>query len=206
VIENSKLSTVWEASWLQSEVEQQLGVFQGPPAFAPAFPTSTPEQLKYRERSLLAYFDQLLGNQWSLGASYRLTESELDWCYPAIPAGTPLFPARTPSEFSRTEGTLLHEVGVRLGFDHPSGFFARAQSRWFIQDNDGYPNALNAGRPDESTYQLDLFLGWRFARRRGEILFGILNLTDQDYRLNSLTPYTDLPRERVWLGRVRFNF
>jgi len=52
----------------------------------------------------------------------------------------------------------------------------------------------------------NLYLGYRFARRRVEILFGVLNLADQDYRLNPLTVYAELPRERVFMGRLNFTF
>lgn len=199
-----------QAYWLHSDVEQRLGVFEGTsPVLSPqsAAPSSTPEQMDYRERSLALSLHQLIGKEWSLGASYRLAESRLDWDYPAIPAGTRLegFPSTNPS-LSRTESALLHRIGLRLGFDHLSGFFARAESAWYLQDNDGYPNAFHGERPGESLYQLDLFAGYRFWRRRGAITVGCLNLTDQDYRLNSLTPYPDLPRERVWMGRVRLTF
>jgi hypothetical protein len=82
-----------------------------------------------------------------------------------------------------------------------------AESDWFFQKNEGYGKTIySAPRPGDSVCQLDLFAGWRFFRRRSEVTFGCLNVTGQDYRLNSLTPYPDLPRERVWLGRMKFNF
>ena len=35
---------------------------------------------------------------------------------------------------------------------------------------------------------------------------GVLNVAGQDYRLNPLTPYVDLPREREFVARLRINF
>jgi hypothetical protein len=195
-----------QAQWVHSDVDQSLGVFTGA-GNPPASSSSTPERLDYHEWSLGLSLHQLLGNHWSAGVRYQWTDSTLAWEYPAIPEDTPL--QRLPgsgSNLSRTEGASLHELGVQLGFNHPSGLFARVESRWFFQDNDGYPNAFSPARPGESAYQLDLAAGFRFARRRGELVVGCLNVTDQDYRLNSLTPYPDLPRERVWYGRFRWNF
>ena len=37
-------------------------------------------------------------------------------------------------------------------------------------------------------------------------MLGILNLTDQDYHLNPLTVYAELPRERTFVARVNFQF
>jgi hypothetical protein len=34
----------------------------------------------------------------------------------------------------------------------------------------------------------------------------VLNLTDTDYRLNPLTPYVELPRERVFTAWLRLSF
>ena len=43
-------------------------------------------------------------------------------------------------------------------------------------------------------------------RQRGEVSFGVLNLFDTDYRLNPLTLYSELPRERTFVGRLKLNF
>jgi len=47
--------------------------------------------------------------------------------------------------------------------------------------------------PDEDFWQFNVFAGYRFARRRAELLVGGLNLTGQDYRLNPVTLYAELP-------------
>lgn len=192
-----------QGQWLRSDVEQTIGVFRSTGNFPPppqATPSSTRESLRYEEQSLGVSLDQLLGDYWTVGASYRLERSKLKWFYPEIPEALPLSP-------NRSESALLHRVQLRLQYQHPSGFFSRAQAHWYVQENRGYGQTIYSGpRPDESAYQVDLFLGYRFLRRRAEITLGVLNLTEQDYRLNSLTPYEEIPRERVWLARARFNF
>ena len=61
-------------------------------------------------------------------------------------------------------------------------------------------------RPGDEFWHFNLFAGYRFPRRRAEILIGLLNVTDQDYRLNPLTLYDELPRERTLMARFQFNF
>jgi hypothetical protein len=144
---------------------------------------------------------RLLSAEWSIGAGYRYTRSELGYSYPTLKGfvGDP----------SRTEGADLQEFHLQLLYNHSSGLFGSAESIWFVQNNHGYGagNVVHTGdRPSESTYQVNLAAGYRFWRRRGQLTIACLNLTDQDYRLNSLTPYADLPRERTFAVRLRLNF
>ena len=60
--------------------------------------------------------------------------------------------------------------------------------------------------PGDSFWQHDLVAGYRFAKRRAELRLGVLNLTDQGYRLNPLNLYAELPRQRTFLAAAKFNF
>jgi hypothetical protein len=51
-----------------------------------------------------------------------------------------------------------------------------------------------------------LFVGYRLWRRRGDVTLGVLNVTGEDYHLNPVTPYAELPREAVFYARLRFRF
>jgi tetratricopeptide (TPR) repeat protein len=187
-----------QGQWLHSDVEQTIGVFKSTGALAPppqATPAATRERLRYDEPSLAVSLHRLFGEEWSAGAGYELTRSRLRWAYPEIPTALAVSP-------DRAEEALLHRITLRVQYQHAAGFFARAQARWFIQHNDGYVPA----RRDDSVAQFDVWLGWRIWRRRAEVTVGCLIATGEDYRLNSLTPYPDLPRERVWMGRVRWEF
>jgi hypothetical protein len=187
-----------QAQRLLSRADQQIGSFHQNGLQA-AYRTAYPEKLEYEEKSISLNLHQLLSDQWAVGAGYRYTRSKLDWSYPTLPA--------SPENPSRTEAADLHHVQLQLFYSHPRGFFGRLESNWFLQDNEGYPNVVHPrSRPSESLCQLNLSIGYRFWRRRGEIAASCLNLTDQDYRLNSLTPYAELPREHVFVGRLRLNF
>jgi hypothetical protein len=81
--------------------------------------------------------------------------------------------------------------------------FARAETQLYWQHNAADSALLGES---ESLQQVNLWAGWRCPRQRGEVAFGVLNLNDADYILNPVTPYSELPRERVFAARLLFNF
>lgn len=176
-----------QGEWLGSEVSRRIGVFDYPLA-GTATAGSTPEHLDFEERSLKLVFNQILSQEWFLEASYKFTHSELDRNFAAISVPTNLT-------------AELHQMRLAAIYRLPSGFFARAEGLWFAQHNfDDVPG------PGDNFQQVNLFVGYKFALERGDLTLGLLNLTDQDYRLNPLTAYTELPRERLFYARLRLNF
>jgi 5'-methylthioadenosine phosphorylase len=97
-------------------------------------------------------------------------------------------------------GIAATDGGAMVVIEGPR-FSTRAESRWFIQHNLGDSSAL-AG---DSFPQVNLYTGYLFPRRRGELTLGVLNLTGEDYRLNPLNPYSELPRERLFYLRLKVN-
>jgi hypothetical protein len=87
-------------------------------------------------------------------------------------------------------------------YNHRSGFFAQAEGVWYAQSNRGYAADL----PGDDLWQLNLFAGYRFLQRRVEARLGLLNVTDQDYRLNPLNITPELPRTRTLVASLKFNF
>ncbi len=168
-------------------------------------PSSLDQKLIYREDVLTATANQLLGECWSVGARYRVTRSKLRTLYPTL--NTDVFPGR-----DATQQSTLHELDLYALYNHPSGFFARADALWFNQENDGYAAADNnltpydERRPGDQFWQLNVGAGYRFYRNQCEVSCALLNLTGEDYRLNPLNPYTELPRDRTVLLRVKFSF
>ena len=185
-----------EAQLLDSDVAQQVGVFalSGDIPPAPAGVFSTPERLAYEERSIAATINQLISDEWSLGAQYRFSRSELRTSFPNIPAAVPSARQDVRAEMQRATLFAL--------FNHPSGFFARAEAQWYHQNNWGYSPSLGSS----DFYQCNALVGWHFHRNRGEISLGVLNLNDTDYRLNPLNLYAELPRERTFVTQLRFSF
>jgi len=194
---------------LNSEAERTVGAFVAsapppppPPAPQPPPPIASPsglrQSLDYQERSVTFTFNQLIGDEWSVGGHYRLTQAELTRDFVDIPdsAFTLRFEPRQELE------SVLHQLNLFCVFNHPSGFFSRMDAIWSSQSNRGY----TPDQPGDDFWQFNLFAGYRFHRRSAELRVGLLNLTDQNYRLNPLTLYNELPRERTLTVRLQFNF
>jgi tetratricopeptide (TPR) repeat protein len=185
-----------EGEILRSDAVRTIGVLTNEPffPFLPDFTSSTKQSLEFEERSALLSVNQLLGDEWAIGARYRVTRAELETRFKEVS------PAALNSR--QDVNATLHQVRFYLLFHHPTGIFAQADSVWSHQSNDGYTPA----RPDEDFWQFNVFVGYRFLRRQAEARIGLLNITDQDYRLNPLTLYSELPRERTLAASFRFYF
>jgi len=182
--------------WLESEATREVGVFRS--FQAQSVPSTTEERLDFRERTLQVTLNQLVGEEWSFGLRYRFGNADLADVFTEVPVS-----ART-REFVRREAVeaTLHQVHLAATWNSPSGFFAQGDCVFSSQSNKGY----DPDRPGDQFWQSNLFLGYRFPRRRAEVSLGLLNITDQDYQLNPLNLTAELPRERTLALRLRFAF
>jgi len=144
---------------------------------------------------VLVTVNQLLGRDWSLGARYRLTQAVLNDNYPDVPVSpspidNPIYPSQ------RIKG-VLQQLSLSAIYNHPCGFFARGESLWDSQSNI---------EPGDDFWQFNALIGYRFLRRKAEVTLGLLNLTDQNYSLNSLNLYNELPRSRTLVLRLQLSF
>lgn len=189
-----------QGQYLSARSDEDIGVFYdagGLPPPAQISPGALHEELRYREMTFWATLNQLIARDWSVGLDYRYTDSRLRWHYPTVPTvSTNLAP------LNRTEHGKLHQTDAFVQFTHPSGIFGRAEAQWFLQNNFGYTPA----RPGKDFVQVNLLAGYRFWNRRAELTFGILNVGGDDYHLNPLNFYSELPHSRVFMGRVRLSF
>jgi hypothetical protein len=179
---------------LESDVNQTIGVVNQnfPPTYSPS---GTPQSLNYQEEDLVLTANQLLGDYWSLGTQYQVSDVQLKIGYPDIPSSV------TSASQTQNDATL-QQIGLFALFNHPSGFFARAEGNWYAQSNSGYQPAL----PGDDFWQFNVFAGYRFFHRHAQVMVGLLNIADQNYQLNPLNLYTDLPRQRTFTASFQFNF
>jgi len=186
------------AELLQSDGSRDIGAFTNSIAFIPVpnGPTTTSQTLDFRERNLSAYVSQLIGRDWSVGARYRLSEAKLNTRLPDL-AGV-----SGASSLEQNERAVLQHGQLFLIYNHPCGFFAGWSSDWYHQDNHGY----SPGLPGDDFWQQNIFAGYVFPHRRAELRLGLLNLTDQDYRLNPLNLQAGLARGRTFTASLRWNF
>jgi hypothetical protein len=166
-----------------------------------AIPSGMREHLDFQEQTLLVTAHQLVGKDWSFGGRYRLSEAELDDNFVDVPTTLP--PANVRNFQARQHlDAVLHHGSLFAVYNNSSGLFIKADANWYFQDNRGD----NSGLTDDEFWQFNAFAGYRFPRRQAEVSVGLLNIGDQDYRLNPLNIYNELPRERTLVLRLRLNF
>jgi tetratricopeptide (TPR) repeat protein len=158
------------------------------------------ENLDYQEKSLLVTVNQLLGRDWSLGARYLLSQAVLNDNFPGVPV-SPSYITKPIVPSQRNEG-VLQQLSLSAIYNHPRGFFAQGEALWYAQSNDGYTPA----EPGADFWQFNAFVGYRFPRRKAQVTLGLLNLTGQNYNLNPLNLYNEMPRSRTLDLRLQMSF
>jgi Tfp pilus assembly protein PilF len=186
---------------LNSDVNREDGSFDVNPALDVIKPSTLREHLDYSEQSLLFTANQLLGNCWSLGGSYRLSRAVFNDDFPGIPSSLYFGAPATFQPRQRTQG-VLNNVDLFAIYNHPCGFFAEGEALWYAQHNFGYGGT----EPGDDFWQCNIFGGYRFPRRHAELTLGLLNLAGQNYKLNPLNLYNELPRERTLAVQLNINF
>jgi outer membrane receptor protein involved in Fe transport len=185
------------AELLRSDAARSVGAFTNATFIQePNAPTNLRERLDYEERSVSAYLSQLIGKNWAIGARYRISESDLETRYPGLPSFDSL------RNVEQEQTSTLQHAQLFARFNHACGGFAEWTSDWYHQNNDG--NALS--RAGDDFWQHNIFIGYRFPRHHAELRFGVLNLTEQDYRLDPLNLHDTLARKRTFVTSLRINF
>lgn len=167
--------------------------------FPPSTPTpfDTAQQLGFEEESLVATLNQRVGSEWSIGLRQRITDARMDSQMVTVPTTVPS--AITARVLQKS--TLFQTTGF-IDYNRKDGWFAHYEAIWNNQSNRGY----SPDEPGDDFWIHNVFVGYRFPRRVAEIRLGLLNLFDQNYQLNPLTLYSELPRERTFTAMFRFNF
>ena len=190
-----------EANLLQSEAARNFALFNLnlPPVGTVGSIKTTQSQAKQRvefeERSVTMSVNQLLGDEWAIGGRYRISDVELDELlqgYDPTLSGVP----------NRNVEATLHQSDLFVIYNHRCGFFARTDATWASQSNRGYTPDI----PGDDFWQFHFFAGYRFPRRHAEVRVGVMNITDQDYKLNPLNFYLEYPRERTFVASLKFSF
>jgi tetratricopeptide (TPR) repeat protein len=189
-------------AWLESRVNRDVGAIDYDPTadVTNAHPGHLREHLDYRERSLALTLNQLVGEGWAFGARYRVSEAELRDEFPGITPGVQDF--GTGFKTRKNYDALLHQVMLYAIYNHPSGLFTQWQAVWTAQET----SKFSPNEPGDDFWQFNVIGGYRWWQRRAEVTVGVLNITDEDYKLEPLTLYNELPRERTFMARFSFKF
>ncbi|HYV30040.1 MAG TPA: hypothetical protein VEO53_02855, partial [Candidatus Binatia bacterium] len=198
----SRTFLVLEAQLLQSAGARRIGVYDYFPNPSPFFPfsagpsaTGTRQSLDFEEKSFAATLNQLVSDEWSLGTRYRISNAELETDLPQVPRSAD--PAA-----HLDERATLHELNLFAIYQNPAGFFGQVESIWRAQSNRGSDRLLSG----DDFWQFNVFAGYRLPGRRAEFTVGVLNLADQNYRLNPLNLANDLPHRRTLFTSLKFSF
>ncbi len=184
---------------LNSDVQQTVGAFDYfPLQLILAVPSKLQENLNYEEQSLLITVNQLLGKNWSLGARYRVSQAVLNENFVDV---TNTLGSGSIQPSQRLEA-VLNQVDLLVVYNHPCGFYAQSEAHWYAQNNIGY----GSSEPGDNFWQFNAFVGYRFLHRKAQVTLGLLNITDQNYNLNPLNLYNELPRSRTLALRLQINF
>jgi Tfp pilus assembly protein PilF len=182
---------------LESNGDRGIGALTNGTALPlPDTATTLIQDLSFREESVSAYAHHLIGNEWAPGIRYRFSHATLSDQFAGLASSLP-----GVSQLSQRNEATLQELNLFLWYNHSSGFFGRWESNWYHQDNASF-----TGLRDDRFWQHNLYLGYRFSGRRAQLQFGLLNLFDQDYRLNPINLHSELPRARTVSVSARFNF
>ena len=204
--------TYWGVQYevLEQDLARTVGVFDflnntNDPRLRGILPSSVEQQLDYREESLTATVNQLIGDSFAIGARYRVSEVTLDQSTRGVVPGV-----GGAGDIDTLRSSVLHELAFNAVYNHPSGFFAKGEALWYHQENDGF--AVNPARPTrdprpgDEFWQFNATAGWRFLRNTCELSAGVLNISGADYQLEPLTSYNELPRDRTFFVRCKLTF
>ncbi len=168
----------------------------------PTYPSGFNQTMDYHEQSLILTADQLLGKQWAVGVVYRLSRAKYNQNYPGI--NNPLYDPTTDPGFQpyKDETSMLNTLNLHANWNHPCGLFSILSANWYHQDNFGF----SSPEPGDDFWQFDIYAGYRLFHRRMEFTVGLLNIFDQNYKLEPLNLYNETARNRTFLARLRISF
>ncbi len=179
---------------LESEAQRDFGVFARKSGRILAERSTTPQELDYQERSVTIALNQLVGDKLAFGVRYRISDADLNARYTAAPV--------TVNNAAQDNQAVLQQLQLYALVNLPCGFFSEFQAIWSQQSNYDYSPDL----PGDNFWQFNAFVGYRFWQRHAEARVGLLNITDQDYKLNPLNLYSELPRDRTFYASFKFYF
>ena len=155
--------------------------------------------------------NQLIGDQFAVGASWRVTRSELETAHPELRSLLP----------DLTDTATLQEISLFADWNSPNGWFAHIEANGYHQDlnrQDTYErlrtiantNANPAddlsARSGDSFIQLNAWAGYRFNDNLCEVALGVLNIGGTDYQLSPLNPRAEIARDRTFFATCRLSF
>ncbi|MBL9175437.1 MAG: FecR domain-containing protein [Verrucomicrobiales bacterium] len=189
-----------EGDWLKSSGSRRIGAYglvtDPRERFAP---TSFAEDLEFVDRGITAYVGQLAGRDWTLFLRYRAGFTDYE---ESLPEAASNIRIRVPGLASESSTDIVTQAVTLSGrFNHPTGWFAGADTTWTHQSGSGA-----WAEPTDAYWMVNAFVGHRFWERRVEILVGLENLANQSYQVSPLTLIAAPPQERSFVARLKWTY
>ena len=192
-------------AFLQSRFSRQSGAYVWDGGGSISESTIT-ERLDYDERGFAAQLHQLLGSQFALSAGYSFAKAQLDASYPqaqaVVETGFDDNGYATFGPVGATQRGDLHQLNLRLLWNHPNGWFAGTDGAWFWQEMDSRTTTL----AEANFWQWHAHAGWRSPRRRVETRIALLNVLDDHDGLHPINLHRSPLTERTLATSLRLNF
>ena len=143
-----------EAQLLNSSSSELLGAVDQTTLGAQT-PTNFVHNVTLHERNLYLNLNQLLGDEFSVGASYRLTLARLN-SYDHLPN---ISPAITRLNIRTSEDSTLNQLTLFANYYLPCGFFSRAEVTWWRPIRRRFRRQPGNG---STLWEANIFAGYRF--------------------------------------------
>jgi len=192
------------AQWLRSDFDRQRGAYFWN-ADGSVSAGRIGEDFEFEERGVGADVSQLIGRQFVLGASYAFRQARLDTRYPQtaprVEVGFDEAANLVYGAARRAQDGDLHQLALRLLWNHPAGWFAGTEGTWSRQEASG-----TGGKFTADFWQWHARAGWRSPRRRVEASVALLNILDERGGLHPINLHATPPSERTFATMLRLNF
>lgn len=188
-----------EAQMLTSQGNQLIGAYSEPNPSTLTLSDLSQEQY-FNEKDAFASINQLICKEASIGARFSLTSVDLTANDFSPAAGV---------NYPQHENSTLDELSLYLNYYVPCGFFARVEGNWFAQHNANiYYNSAGAAlaEPGANFWQCNIYGGYRFLKRHGEVMVGVMNVFNQDYNVDPVTYFLEQAHNREFVASLKFNF
>lgn len=159
----------------------------------------TTKEIEYSGHQVSAHVGKLLGERGSAKLGYHFQSGALVTRLPEV--------IHESGSYLREEASL-HEISLSLRYQLRTGFFSTLRIATPHQRAFALKDSSKARQHFRSSSgpEIDLSAGWRSKEKRFLVQASCINLTDQNYRLSPLALPVGIERERVWTGRVVWQF
>ena len=200
---SSQTRLATEVHWLRSASKRTIGAYElSNASLGGVFELTTlREDIDFDETKVALTVHQPVGQNWIGNLRYNFAHAEMKRAYPSLPANV-LQISDQPLPSRKYLESQLHTLGLGFSYRNPSGFFGRWENIFHYQQNENSTSESTSRHP----WQMNAEAGWQFLQRRLEFAVGVLNATDNDFRLNPLNYHLDPPRERICYSRLTLSF